>query len=771
MRTSIIGGAFLLVGVGAATVAALEPGGNNIALNGSDTLFDVTQDVITQCKSTFNGSDGNPTFASYNITYKGGGSGAGSAQMQAGLQQITPMSRALKNTEYCSGSTSPASPGLTADLLVGIDGIAIVANPVTACDTNTSAPANGVGTLAAFEVTSDGTATGAPVPFVANNPLCPGCINDGAGNSAYQLHDSFDALKILYFGLTHSDANPANQGSYDCGLGASGGVVRKSLIRNWKNLFSTDCATGDNTCAASTVAPVAIGGLTHAWRRSDLSGTTDAFVSVLNPSGRGIGTLPGVPAAGTKVNPFCNSTDATSGTASVGGSADFSDNDPIRTTCGAAGAIDNVCGYSGKKQGDTTAGNNIGDLGVVLPILLPDSATALATDIYPPNVACTNACVLVAPIAGNQLPAGYRCVDGTLPVAGGCFMPAVNGDPRCVSGNHNKCAGASGNPDGRRYNLATVILATQIPQAQRGLYAYQFASDANSKQGNRRFLTGSFFRIHEYSAGLHNAPVTGTTGQCRENDDTSQIGCLVDSDPCSVGYAGREASKFFPGVGGTPVTSAATKLKALAVGGDVVVSGATVTVPLTPPYTVAGADENLAIEDLLNTTIDSSHPFYPLSRRLYVASEVGFGNLQGGEKQLARCYADNSHVNSIVQLHGFVPLNGLNGPGGVQCVDYPEDEQGATATTSPPANVRAALADTTQYLPGCNTGLTGHNSCLVSTEAPDICGDGVTTPDEGCDDGNTVSGDGCSSTCTVEAGFACVSDGTPAAKSVCTPTP
>ena len=27
-----------------------------------------------------------------------------------------------------------------------------------------------------------------------------------------------------------------------------------------------------------------------------------------------------------------------------------------------------------------------------------------------------------------------------------------------------------------------------------------------------------------------------------DNDDTSQIGCLVKASPCSVGYAGREAA-------------------------------------------------------------------------------------------------------------------------------------------------------------------------------------------------------------------------------------
>lgn len=42
---------------------------------------------------------------------------------------------------------------------------------------------------------------------------------------------------------------------------------------------------------------------------------------------------------------------------------------------------------------------------------------------------------------------------------------------------------------------------------------------------------------------------------------------------------------------------------------------------------------------------------------------------------------------------------------------------------------------------------------------PSICADGHVTGEEQCDDGNAVAGDGCSATCTLEAGFACVSTG------------
>src|ERR1700733_4921249 len=123
MRTSIVGAAFLLVGAGAATVAAVDTTGNNIALNGSDTLHDVTVDVINSCTGTF------ADFAAQKITYNGGGSGVGAFAMEGNNQQVSPMSRSLKNTEYCQNQeTAPNKNGnqaLTADLLVGIDGVAL----------------------------------------------------------------------------------------------------------------------------------------------------------------------------------------------------------------------------------------------------------------------------------------------------------------------------------------------------------------------------------------------------------------------------------------------------------------------------------------------------------------------------------------------------------------------------------------------------------------------------------------------------------------------
>ena len=586
MRISRTAAAIVLAGAGAGSLsAALDTTGSSIALNGSDMLYDVTQSVIASCNTTFT------DFSSQGITYLGGGSGVGAGQMALNTQQVSPMSRALKGSEYCA-IASPASPGLAEGLLVGIDGVAIAANQTTSCSDSTSG-ANGFGSSSSMTVLSSGTGTVTGATYTFGDP----------SGALYQNQPSFDALAVLYFGLTHD-------GNYNCGSD-----IRKSLIRNWKNVFANDCTTGDTTCSA---------GLTHAWRRGDLAGTTDALIGILSPptgtttNGKGasvsvgIGTLSNVPVGATqKSNPFCNSADANASPATVsfGGSSDFSDADPVRTDCVVG--KDGVCGAF---KAAATSGSFAGDLGVVQVVLLPYAATTTRpSDLYPLKP-CGASCVFVTPIKGSQIPTN-PCPGGVPPVGGLCLMPfagsASSPDPRCVSAPTTKCADRVGKPDGRRYNLVTVVPANQIPLAQRGTTPFQFALDVN-----KRIMLGSFYRIHSTTGAAGNVPdlSAGTTGLCQENDDTSQIGCLTDSDPCSIGYAGREAAKAYPGLG-TPAVPQPKPLKALAVNG-------------TPPFTPAAvsADPDLALENLLQPS--GTTPFYPLARRLYFNTIYGFGNLK-----------------------------------------------------------------------------------------------------------------------------------------------
>jgi hypothetical protein len=609
-------------------------------MNGSDTLFDVTQDVLAACPNKFT------DFVNHNIHYFGGGSGTGAGNMANNLQQTSPMSRALKSTEYCgklvdtdSDPTTPsvAIQGTTEGLLVGLDGIAVVANAANAC------VPNGVKDNGSF-----------PVP----------------GQADYIVQSSFDVLRLLYGGLDHD-------GNYDCN-----GPRRRALVTNWNALYSTTCAAGGTACP---------NGLSHVWRRSDLSGTSDAFNTLVAFTGRGIGGNPSAPPVSVAQNAFCNSIDANmpsvAGGASPvfpvcsstvpcpfglqcdgaghcngpvcganvacptgfacsdptsnpadgvcnktqGGKSDFADFDPIRIPCLSSDATQSVCSA---KAAD--------GLGLVLPIFMGDTPNVTAADEYPQVDCDTGKCSLEFPNSAAQVTLQKLiCPDGTAPLAGRCFMPFhVNADGtpnfQCRARKVlNHCFPLTASNDGRCYNKALVKPVT--------------GRNANWALDNlNRSMGGSFFRIHANPTDPH---------PCNQADATLQIGCLTDSEPCSLGYAGREAAL------GTQ--------KALAVD-----SGLGLVFP---------TDQNII--DLLTNT----PPVYPLSRRLFFATLVGFNNLQGGENELAQCYGDNAIVGPAIKGRNFVQV-----PGGVQCLDYDE---------TLPANATP--------LPGCASA-TNNNACVTN---------------------------------------------------------
>jgi hypothetical protein len=717
MRTSILGAAFLLAGTGAATLAAavVDSNGNGLALNGSDTLFDVTNQIISSCGTVFS-TNGDSMSA-----YQGGGSGVGAGRMDGsggvGTQAVSPMSSALSVSQYCTNApatlyggapanlTATSAPTLTESLLVGIDGVAIVADQNNSCSQvpdglGGTTPQNGFGkgTAMTVNLTGGGTSTYT--------------FGDSSSGKIYPNQPSFDALAVLYFGLT-------NDGQYNCSSD-----TRKSLIASWGNLFTNSCAAGSAACTT---------GLTHAWRRSDLSGTTDAFIKVINPpngttaNGKGaavsigIGSLSTVTGAGSgpKSNPFCNSADAQANpaTTSFGGSSDYQDLDKLRTPCGnaAGGAAANESVCQGWKNFATGGGANQGDLGVVLPVLIPDSTVTQQTDSFP-TATCTSLCALVSVMKAANVPVGYKCPNGGNPVLGGCWMPAVatatNPDPRCVSTWDLKCVGGAGKPDGRVFNMVTIVARSQVAAVQTsnpavfaniGNKPYQFAEDQNA-----RLIDKSYYRIHHASSLNPDLTVTGTTGLCTENDDTSQIGCLTNADPCSIGYAGREAAKGYPG--GSPAQPKALAVNGTAPFTPLGVPTCTATSPLaagTPcdssngTVVASNADPDFGLKALLSPA--GSTPLYPFARRLYFATIYGFNKLQGAEKDLAECYATNSFATAALSGHGFVP-----NPNGVQCVDYPE-QRSSTGTPAPNVQGSGNVA-----FGGCNSGAAAVDACTTT---------------------------------------------------------
>jgi len=437
-------------------------------------------------------------------------------------------------------------------------------------------------------------------------------------------------------------------------------------------------------------------------------------VSVINPPGGtttngkgaavsvGIGTLSSVPSATGKSNPFCNSSDATvvPAVVSFGGSADFSDLDPIRTVCASN---DSICEAF---QVANPASKFKGDLGLVLPILLPDGASSTGhADNYPVPT-CGSVCALF-PIARSNRVGTTPCPNGAQSYAGSCYFPTVDQsnppDPRCIAAASQTCVDTVGKRDGRTYNMVTWAESANTGTKNAG-GTYQWAFDANN-----RFMNASFYRIRASSAADPSA--TGS-GICVEDDDTLDIGCLSDSNPCSIGFGGRASSSTF---GDTASLGTLTPLKALALNGG----GASGYVPpFTPPSVSSDAD--LYLENLL-----SSGTQYPLARRLWVSTMYGTSNMGGTEEELFKCFATASITNTAVTTNGFVAVPAITDSlgnhltAGPECVDYPESN--GTSTPAPNVQGPGPVA-----LGGCSSGSANVDACQVAASRPvDIAGNPV----------------------------------------------
>jgi ABC-type phosphate transport system substrate-binding protein len=638
MRTSIATATFLLLGAGATAVGAMTSG-DNLALNGSDTLFNVTQKVMMLCNGTSGPSNGN--IGGHNLSYLGGGSGAGAANMDAQTQEMAPMSRALKGSEYCNAAANGNTPAITTQgttnaLLIGLDGVSIMANSANACSGDVAQSGR------QFQYTGTDNAT-----------------------HTYTINSSLDVLRLVYGG---TDSGGTFTGNYGCA-----GPIRKALVANWNNIFNANCGTAKNCPAEYTIngnVTDVTSGLTHAWRRSDLSGTTDVFVTLVGFGSRKIGSNP-IVAPAPAVNPFCNSKDANGGPATIGGASDYADNDPIRVTCDDN---DLVCGKD----------NN---LGLVLPILLPDVASA-PTDTYPVVDCDPGACALSDPEDGGSLP----CPRGGPRKLGRCYQPYhLQGTVKnfqCRASLLQSCFGDQG-VDGRAYN--------QPLKHVDGSEGAAYVSDSNNN-----LMAGSFFRIHQTHGSTYGTAAT----TCGFSDDTQQIGCLVNADPCSIGYAGREADAqagnqalslngILPK---DPVGHPADPdfyIENLVTGGAACATDADCTVAPKTKCALVNPTTNPVTK---GQCFDPTKLPYPIARRLYVASLVGFGNLPGGEKQLGLCFADYNIVKPAISMNNFV-----QNPPGIQCLDYPE-----TNTSDPNA----------AFLPTCAAG--GTSNACAGAAAPTI---------------------------------------------------
>lgn len=441
MRTWVLRITLSLVAViRAGTAFALD----NVAMRGSDTVAAVAENVLAQCS----GAAG--------ITYLGGGSTTGENAMTSAspTQTVAPMSRTLNPV------AGVCAKGTTAEgMVIGLDGIVAVAGATNA---NVCGAAVAYTTSRSFQVTD---ASGAPVKD------CTGC---DAGTNTYRIADWKDVLALLYAGKTHVAGAAADCASH----------VRRSLVDNWANLFEGGCSGGSCTQ------------LKRAFRRADLSGTTDTFLSLLG--------LPSMPLAksgsGATSKPiaFCNAHGAGN---LYGGDSDYLDNDPIRRPCDAS---EEVCGRTG-------------DLGLVTVVEVPMNLTAAQN--YPTQTCGLGKFRLLKPAATGVT----VCPNGKGPLFGKCFQPTIeNADgtftAECVARKSPVQGFGGAGMDGRAYNL--------------------YAKDANGlyrKDASNRFITGAFYRLHA------NKTIAAGAALCKDPSPTSQVGCLAQANPCAIGFSGRDA--------------------------------------------------------------------------------------------------------------------------------------------------------------------------------------------------------------------------------------
>jgi hypothetical protein len=712
MKTSIAVATLLLVGAGATGAAALPN-----PYQGSDTLFNVTTQAIAAAGLT-------PSTA-----YVGGGSGNGQSAMDAKTQQTSPMSRMINNGGgICTfnGGAAGSADTSASTVVIGLDAVDVLASTTSGASTACNGTADNTGTGLAFS----GSA-------VFADP-----------NQTWKY-----VLALVYGG------KDITTGVVDCNQ-----TARATLVNNWSSLFQNGCANGASVCGDATHSNV----LWHAFRRDDASGTSDVFASVL-------GLSPSTSASsnnGFGASPYCNALNWDVSTANAscalgankqftgpGGILDpvaadgvhrrpppgtwgdapdpasgslgadvlptsLQDNDPIRRAC--IGTTVNNHARSGEE-----VCNIDGKLGLVLPIptsdFIPKENPGL---VQYPSKAC-NTFVLGKPttvftcaIRGTGTKHSGECPNGDALFGGSCSVPvdSVDGTSQCVSGKSTVASlvtrSTLGSPDGRAYN-AHMRDGTVVD----GSVGYVEQKIPTATTTLSLDFVGGYGRIHQVETIFATGGTAPTA--CQLSDATDEIGCLVQADPCSIGYAGDSGKTW----GQRAVPAVASDNDALRVS------------QIAPTVTTV---------QLLGKTGE-----YQLARKLYFASLIGFGNIADtatdtsatDELALGKFESVPGSINPILTSNGFFTLGPLS-PEGTDtqfCEDFNEQTVCGNA-----GNLNA-----------CNSnpaGIPGDPSPVPALASiSTVCGNGNVESYEECDHGsaNGASGNACSSTCRCVGAFPC----------------
>jgi hypothetical protein len=186
-------------------------------------------------------------------------------------------------------------------------------------------------------------------------------------------------------------------------------------------------------------------------------------------------------------------------------------------------------------------------LGLVLPISVPSNYATPQQAYFADASSTTVECDLVDGtssafsyvIPETTHPATALCPNGTHQP---CLMP-YKVDTSMASGKNFNCLSRQLNPlppgvaDRRVFNLHPVDVNGHY---LRDSYVNGFLPTALSPVRQGRVVT-AFYRLHtNRTTNLGGGLPTG--GPCTNLTSTTQIGCLVKANPCSIGFAGREAA-------------------------------------------------------------------------------------------------------------------------------------------------------------------------------------------------------------------------------------
>jgi hypothetical protein len=520
----------------------------------------------------------------------------------------------------------------------------------------------------------------------------------------------------------------------------------------------------------------------------------------------------------------------------------YQDNDPIRRPCigGSTGNVlreaEEVCNLDGK-------------LGVVLSIpasdFITDSRVTGETGLSQyPTTACGNytftnpvAVFNCAPFKINgttHLPVTHagECPDGDGAVGTGCLMPVSSAGGQClaIKGSSpsvwGRAGGVPANFDGRSFNLAMFDNAATPTMIQQQVYegkSYTLGTATTQYNLPLPFF-GGMGRIHSV-ATIWNDGHEGSASSafklsappnigCQEAIVDDQIGCLTQADPCSVGFAGDGSKTWAERLPSTvcsniqaQLTAAGNSASLPAVCGENQQNGIGNQVANNFPTVDSLQVQNVYATVTTVDALGSQTTQYPMARKIYFNSGVGFANLSptlgissatlgteaadtsaniAGELALAQFEYSGSTITSILGADGFFPIadSAFSSPpawaSGPFCEDFNEQMLcGATGTTltsseNPTYNpttdningctatdaVNSGTACTSSNCPsasGTNGGVIASNSTVNLPTAGSICGNGIVEPFEECDLGaslNSGSNQNCSNACRCANGLA-----------------